>query len=145
MKAVIQRVSEASVTVGGIVVGSIGPGLLVFLGIAETDTEAAISKLAEKIINLRIFEDTAGKMNESVVENGGRILVVSQFTLFGDCSKGNRPSFFDAAKPEKAEEYYERFIDYLKGKGLTIATGTFRSHMDISLINDGPVTLLLES
>lgn len=144
MKAVVQRVTQASVTVNNEIVGKINAGLLVFLGIHRDDTEKHIAALVEKIINLRIFEDQSGKMNHSILESKGSLLVVSQFTLYGDCSKGNRPSFIEAAEPAKAEKYYEEFIQHLKSRDITVASGKFRSYMEVSLINDGPTTLILD-
>ena len=145
MRAVIQRVSRAEVKVAGEPVGKIGPGLCVFLGIGKTDGQANVDQLAEKIKNLRIFEDENGKMNLSVEEVREEILVVSQFTLYGDCRKGNRPSFSNAAPPDQAEKLYEYFVRRLRGAGLTVATGQFKARMNVTLINDGPVTLIVES
>ncbi|MBI5064475.1 MAG: D-tyrosyl-tRNA(Tyr) deacylase [Desulfatitalea sp.] len=145
MRAVVQRVSESSVTVEGRVVGAIGPGLLVLLGVAQSDTEQDADYLADKIAQLRIFEDRDGKMNLSLLESGGALLVVSQFTLLGDCRKGRRPSFAGAAPPETAEALYQRFVAQVRAKGVTTATGQFRAMMKVSLINDGPVTLIVES
>ena len=145
MRACIQRVSEASVTVAGDVIGRIDRGLLVLLGVAAGDGEQDARQLADKICELRIFEDDAGKMNRSLLDVGGAMLVVSQFTLLGDCRKGRRPSFIAAAPPELAEQLYERFVDLVTARGITTATGKFRAHMDVTLVNDGPVTLLLES
>lgn len=144
MKAVIQRVINASVTSDNSVIGAINYGLVVFLAIHKNDIEADIEKMAEKIINLRIFEDVDGKINRSVYEVNGDLLVISQFTLYGDCTRGNRPSFVKAALPEKAENYYEKFISILKEKNLKIATGKFRSYMHVNLINDGPTTIIIE-
>jgi D-tyrosyl-tRNA(Tyr) deacylase len=145
MRAVIQRVSQASVRVEGSVLGEIGPGLLALLGIAKPDTAADAEFLAEKILNLRVFPDQAGKMNRSLMDTGGALLVVSQFTLYGDCSKGRRPSFDDAAPAEQARPLYEHFIEVARRSGLRVETGAFQAHMDVSLVNDGPVTLLVES
>ena len=145
MRAVIQRVSRAEVRVAGEPVGRIGPGLCVFLGIGKTDGQANVDQLADKIKNLRIFEDENGKMNLSVEEVREEVLVVSQFTLYGDCRKGNRPSFSNAAPPDQAEQLYEYFVRRLRGAGLTVATGQFKARMDVTLINDGPVTLIVES
>jgi D-tyrosyl-tRNA(Tyr) deacylase len=145
MRAVAQRVSRASVEVDGSIVGEIGAGLLVLLGVAKTDTAADADFLAAKIVNLRIFSDDAGKMNRSVLESGGDLLVVSQFTLYGDCRKGRRPSFDDAAPAEQARELYERFVSAARQNGARVATGIFQAHMAVSLVNDGPVTLLVES
>ncbi|MCF8111682.1 MAG: D-tyrosyl-tRNA(Tyr) deacylase [Desulfobacteraceae bacterium] len=145
MIAVIQRVKKASVSVEDEAVGSIGPGLLVLLGVAETDTEADISYTADKLVNLRIFSDDKGKMNRSIVDTGGQMLVVSQFTLLGDCRKGRRPSFVKAADPKKAESCYLRFVDMVREKGVSAETGRFQAMMDVSLVNDGPVTLIVDS
>lgn len=145
MRAVVQRVSMAKVTVEGEVIGEIGPGLLVLLGVCEDDTHDDASYLAEKIVSLRIFPDDDGKMNRSLADTGGRMLVVSQFTLFGDCRKGRRPSFIKAARPELADSLYRIFVVEVQGHGIQTATGRFQAHMDVELINDGPVTLLLDS
>ena len=145
MRAVIQRVSRAEVRVAGEPVGRIGPGLCVFLGIGKTDGQANVDQLADKIKNLRIFEDENGKMNLSVEEVREEVLVVSQFTLYGDCRKGNRPSFSNAAPPDQAEQLYEYFVRRLRGAGLTVATGQFKARMDVTLINDGPVTFIVEN
>ena len=145
MRACIQRVREAQVTVAGEVVGQIGAGMLVLLGVAAGDTEADARWLADKIAGLRIFEDAAGKMNLGLAEIGGAMLVVSQFTLLGDCRKGRRPSFVDAAPPELAESLYESFVAAVRAQGISVATGRFRAQMLVSLVNDGPVTLLVES
>jgi D-tyrosyl-tRNA(Tyr) deacylase len=145
MRAVIQRVAAADVRVDHEIVGRIGPGLLVLLGIARSDEEKDADYLADKAVHLRIFEDGNGKMNRSLLETGGEVLVVSQFTLLGDCRKGRRPSFVQAAPPERAEQLYEYFVDQLKMKGITVTTGRFQAVMAVSLINDGPVTLILES
>jgi D-tyrosyl-tRNA(Tyr) deacylase len=145
MRACIQRVSEARVTVDGEVCGQIERGLVVLLGVATDDTSDDARMLAEKIVGLRIFEDDAGKMNLSLAEVGGAMLVVSQFTLLGDCRKGRRPSFVAAAPPELAEKLYQEFVDAAAGQGVVVATGRFRQHMLVSLTNDGPVTLILDS
>ncbi len=145
MKAVVQRVKESSVTVEGKVISSIGKGLLVLLGVAEGDGEKEAVYLADKIANLRIFEDDAGKMNRSLLDIGGEMLVVSQFTLLGDCRKGRRPSFIQAAGPEKANGLYEFFVSKIREMGVSVQTGQFRAMMDVALINDGPVTLIVES
>jgi D-tyrosyl-tRNA(Tyr) deacylase len=145
MRAVIQRVSQASVTVDGEVVGAIERGLLVLLGVAQGDTEHDARTLATKIVELRIFEDDAGKMNRSLAEEEGSLLVVSQFTLLGDCRKGRRPSFIAAAAPELAEQLYQTFVAAAAVQGIRVATGRFRAQMDVALVNDGPVTLLLDS
>lgn len=145
MRAVVQRVSQASVTVDGEVVGQIERGLLVLLGVAQEDTDDDARVLADKIVQLRIFEDADGKMNLGLEEIGGAMLVVSQFTLLGDCRKGRRPSFIAAATPELAERLYKTFVAAVGVKGIPVATGRFRAHMDVALVNDGPVTLLLDS
>lgn len=145
MRAVIQRVAEARVSVGEEIVSGIGPGLCIFLGIAVNDSEKDAESLASKISRLRIFEDEQGKMNRSVRETRGDLLVVSQFTLYGDCRKGNRPSFSAAAAPEPAKRLYDDFVQRLRQTGLKVATGEFRATMKIALVNDGPVTLILET
>jgi len=145
MRAILQRVSEARVQIDGATVGEIGRGLLVLLGVTKSDTAEQARWLADKIVSLRIFNDADGKMNLDVAEVGGAILVVSQFTLYGDCSKGRRPSFIDAAPPETAIPLYEEFINAVKAHGLPTATGRFGAMMQVSLINDGPVTLILDS
>ena len=145
MKAVVQRVSQSAVQVEGQTVGAIGPGLMVLLGVALQDTEKEADFLAEKIVHLRIFEDEDGKLNRSLVDTGGSMLVVSQFTLLGDCRKGRRPSFVRAAAPEKAQALYDHFVRKVNAIGIPTATGRFRSAMQVSLINDGPVTLILET
>lgn len=145
MRAVIQRVKESSVKIDREIIGKIGKGLLVLLGVAEDDGINEAEYLVEKIINLRIFEDENSKMNCSLLETGGEMLVVSQFTLLGDCRKGRRPSFVNAAGPEKANELYEHFVKKVRDKGISVETGKFRAMMDVSLINDGPVTLIVES
>lgn len=145
MRAVVQRVTHGAVTVDGQTVGEIGPGTLVLLGVGRDDTERDADYLAEKIAHLRIFEDDAGKMNHSVLESGGAMLVVSQFTLLGDCRKGRRPSFAAAAPPETAEQLYTHFTDRVRAMGIQVATGRFRAMMQVCLVNDGPVTLILES
>ncbi|HOM00052.1 MAG TPA: D-aminoacyl-tRNA deacylase [Limnochordia bacterium] len=145
MRAVVQRVQEASVTVEGTVVGAITHGLLVFLGVGSGDTSADARYLAKKIARLRIFPDDQGKMNLDVQEVGGQILAVSQFTLYGDCRRGRRPSFSGAAAPDVAETLYQEFVAELQAEGITVATGVFQAHMDVSLINDGPVTLIVSS
>ncbi len=144
MKALLQRVTRASVTVDGEVVGAIGPGLCVLVGVTHGDDEAAADKLADKIWNLRIFEDDAGKMNLSAADAGAEVLVVSQFTLYGDARKGRRPSFVDAARPDQAEPLIERVCDQLRAAGATVATGRFRTDMAVEIHNDGPITLMLE-
>jgi D-tyrosyl-tRNA(Tyr) deacylase len=145
MRAVVQRVKESKVEVKGEAVGAIGPGLLIFLGVGKGDAEKDCDYLANKIAHLRIFPDAGGLMNLSLMETGGAALVVSQFTLWGDCRKGRRPSFAKAARPELAKELYEHFIRLLKVKGICVATGQFQEMMDVYLVNDGPVTLILDS
>lgn len=145
MKAVIQRVKEASVAVDGKCVGKIGLGLLVFLGVAKDDTQNDVDYLVKKLIELRIFEDSQGKMNCSIEETKGEFLVVSQFTILGACQKGRRPSFDAAADPSKGEALYNAFVDGLRAAGQKVETGQFRAMMDVSLVNDGPVTFILES
>lgn len=145
MRAVVQRVSRASVTVEGAIVGAIGPGLLVLLGVGHGDAEKDADYLADKVVNLRIFPDEAGNMNRSVLEMRGEILVVSQFTLYGDSRKGRRPGFSDAAAPEEANRLYRYYVDQVRGSGLPVAEGVFRAMMDVELVNQGPVTLLLDS
>ncbi len=140
MRAVVQRVTRAAVTPGG----SIGPGLCILLGIAEGDDEAGVLRLAEKVARLRIFENEDGKFDRSLLDTGGAALVVSQFTLIADTAKGNRPSFSGAARPEAAEPLYERFADALRGLGVEVATGVFGARMTVELVNDGPVTIVLE-
>lgn len=145
MRAVVQRVSSSSVEVDGKVVGAIDRGLMVLLGVGHEDGEADARYLADKIAGLRIFEDEAGKMNRSVFEVGGAVLAISQFTLYGDCRKGRRPGFSSAAPPEEANRLYEYFVASLQEKGLEVATGIFQADMKVALVNDGPVTMLLDS
>lgn len=145
MRAVVQRVSRANVTVAGEKVGSIDRGLLVLLGVGHDDQNDDICYLADKIVHLRIFEDDQGKMNRSVLDMGGSVLVVSQFTLWGDCRKGRRPSFVAAAPPERAEAAYQAFVEALRRHSVPVATGMFQKTMAVELVNDGPVTLLLDS
>ena len=145
MRACVQRVSRASVTVEGTVVGEIARGLLVLLGVTAADTDNDARHLADKICGLRIFEDADNKMNQSLEDIGGAMLVVSQFTLYGDCRKGRRPSFTQAAPPEQAERLYDTFVAGVGMRGIPVATGRFRAHMNVALVNDGPVTLLLDS
>ncbi len=144
MKTVIQRVTSASVTVEGRIVGEIGRGILVLLGVEKGDAEARADWLAEKIVNLRIFEDEAGKMNMSLRDISGSLLLVSQFTLAGNCDKGRRPSFDSAAAPEEGRRLYEYFVEALKRLNAPVATGIFQADMQVSLVNDGPVTFILE-
>ena len=145
MRAVVQRVSRCKVSVAGRTVGEIGPGLLVLLGVGKADNQAAADYLAEKIIGLRIFEDEAEKMNLSVLDKRGQILVVSQFTLYGDVRRGKRPSFDAAAHPEEARRLYEYFVEKIRNAGLRCETGEFQAMMDVELVNDGPVTIMLDS
>lgn len=145
MRAVVQRVKRARVEINGVNVGEIGGGLLVFLGVGEGDMEKDSGYLARKIAHLRIFPDEKDLMNRSVSDAGGAVLVVSQFTLWGDCIKGRRPSFTRAARPEKARELYENFVGALRAEGLPVSTGRFQEMMEVHLVNDGPVTLLLDS
>ncbi len=145
MRAIIQRVKKAKVEVENIVTGEIGKGLLIFLGVGENDTEKDCSYLVDKIANLRVFPDENDLMNLSLIDINGSALIISQFTLLGDCRKGRRPSFAKAAHPEKANQLYEYFIESFGSKGLKIATGIFKEMMDVSLVNDGPVTILLDS
>ena len=145
MRAVVQRVTQGSVTVQEEIVGRIGAGLLILLGVAEDDDAQDADWMAAKIAHLRIFEDDAGKLNRSLLDVQGEMLVVSQFTLYGDCRKGRRPSFVKAAAPEKAESLYLRFVAQVRQQGITVATGRFRRQMDVALVNNGPVTLIIES
>jgi D-tyrosyl-tRNA(Tyr) deacylase len=145
MRAVIQRVSRAKVTVDGEITGSIDRGLLVLLGVSNEDAEAAADYLVEKTIGLRIFEDDAGKMNLSVADVGGAVLIVSQFTLYGDVRRGKRPSFDRAARPDQANRLYEYFVEKVRAAGLRCETGKFQAMMQVELVNDGPVTILLDS
>lgn len=145
MLAVIQRVKSSSVTVNNEIIGAINSGLLVLLGIAKNDIGDDADYLANKVTNLRIFEDENRKMNRSLLDIGGEMLVVSQFTLLGDCKKGRRPSFILAAGPDQADKLYERFIDQVRQKDVTVVTGRFGATMEVALINDGPVTLIMES
>lgn len=145
MRAVVQKVTQSRVTVGEELVGEIRQGLLVFLGVTQDDEQQDAKYLAEKIANLRIFEDEEEKLNLSVKDIGGAVLSVSQFTLYGDCRRGRRPSFTDAARPEQANALYEQFNAFLKEEGVSVATGRFQTHMMVELTNDGPVTILLDS
>ncbi|MSM40563.1 MAG: D-tyrosyl-tRNA(Tyr) deacylase [Geobacter sp.] len=145
MKAVVQRVSEARVEVDGAVVGAVGRGMLVLVGVAQGDTERDAAWLAKKIVELRIFEDDAGKMNRALADVGGSLLAVSQFTLLGECSKGRRPSFTGAASPDEGKRLYEYFVEQVRQTGTPVATGIFQADMQVHLVNDGPVTFILES
>ena len=145
MRCVVQRVTSSSVTVDGAVSGQIGPGLMVLIGVAVEDTDADLKYMAEKIPNLRIFDDENGVMNRSLLDAGGSILAVSQFTLYGDARGGRRPSYIRAAKPDKADDYYQRLIACWREKGIHVETGVFRTEMKVALVNDGPVTILLDS
>lgn len=145
MRAVVQRVSEASVEVDGAVVGSIGQGLLVLLGVGRNDSDSDLDYMADKIMNLRIFEDSEGKMNLSLLDVGGEMLVVSQFTLYGDCRKGRRPSFSSSASSDIARPMYLKFIDKVRSSGVRVGEGVFGAMMSVRLCNDGPVTLLIDS
>ena len=145
MRAVVQRVKESSVTVGDELVGSIGPGLMVLIGVSKEDTDKDLKYIVEKVMNLRIFDDESGVMNRSVLDVGGSILAVSQFTLYGDARGGRRPSYIRAAKPEMANAFYERAVAAWREAGIHVETGRFRTEMKVSLVNDGPVTILLDS
>ena len=144
MRVLLQRVSRAEVRVGGRVTGAIGTGFLLLVGLTHTDTEAQVQWMAEKVAGLRLFSDAEGKMNLGLEDVGGALLVVSQFTLYGDAAKGRRPSFIDAARPEQAIPLYERFVGMLRERGVHVETGEFGAMMDVELVNDGPVTLWLE-
>src|SRR5215216_969528 len=144
MRAVVQRVTSSSVTVDGLVVGEIGAGLLVLLGVARDDRGEDADYLAEKVINLRIFNDDQGKMNLSLADTGGAMLVVSQFTIYGDARKGRRPSYIEAAEPERANSLYEYFVERIRAQKVQVETGVFQAMMKVGLINDGPVTILLD-
>lgn len=145
MRAVVQRVSEASVTVDGKVTGAVGAGLCVLLGVTHDDGEADAQWMADKVVDLRIFEDAAGKMNLSLADTKGALLAVSQFTLFGDARQGRRPAFVEAARPEVAQPLYDRFCALVRERGVTVAEGVFRATMTVRIVNEGPVTLLLDS
>jgi len=145
VRAVVQRVAEARVSIAGEVVGEIGAGLCVLLGVATSDSEADADALCRKIVGLRVFEDEAGRFARSLDEVGGALLVVSQFTLYGDCRKGRRPSFSDAAPPERAEMLYGRFVERARAEAVTVATGRFGARMKVALVNYGPVTLILDT
>jgi D-tyrosyl-tRNA(Tyr) deacylase len=145
MRAVVQRVSEAAVRVDGAVAAQIGAGLVVLLGVGKGDSDSDAEYLAEKVAHLRILDDDAGQMNRSVLDTAGQVLVVSQFTLYGDVRRGRRPGWSDAAPPEEARRLYEQFVTALRGAGITVETGVFRATMRVALVNEGPVTLLLDS
>ena len=145
MRTVVQRVNNAKIKVDNKIIAGIGKGLLIFLAVGKDDKDEDLQYIEEKIVNLRIFEDSMGKMNLSVLDIKGEILMVSQFTLYGDCRRGRRPSFTEAAPPEMANEYYERIIMDLKSRGIAVSTGQFQAHMEVELTNDGPVTLILDS
>ena len=145
MRCVVQRVTSSSVTVNGVVSGEIGPGLMVLIGISAEDTGADLKYMAEKVPNLRIFDDENGVMNRSVLDTGGSILAVSQFTLYGDARGGRRPSYIRAARPDKADGLYQQLIASWREKGIHVETGIFRTEMQVALVNDGPVTILLDS
>jgi D-tyrosyl-tRNA(Tyr) deacylase len=145
MRVVVQRSKAASVTVDGTVVGEIEKGFVLLVGVTHDDTQADAAFMADKIANLRVFEDEAGKMNLSLLDVGGEVLSVSQFTLYGDCRKGRRPNFMEAARPEHAKEIYDLFNGLLREKGIKVETGVFGAMMDVQLVNDGPVTLIVES
>ena len=145
MRAVIQRVSRAAVSVDGVETGSIDRGFCVFLAVGQGDGQRQVRWLSDKMAGLRVFEDESGKMNLSLSEVAGEVLLVSQFTLYGDCRKGRRPSFVKSAPPDKAKELYEAFIEALKEKGLVVGTGVFQAHMVVDIVNDGPVTLIVDT
>lgn len=145
MRAVVQRVTRGRVTVGGEVTGEIGKGYVVLLGVSKADDAAAADYMAEKIAGLRVFEDDEGKMNRSILDVGGAVLAVSQFTLYGDVRRGRRPGFDQAGRPEQAEPLYERFVAQLRSRGIPVETGRFQTHMEVELVNDGPVTILVDS
>ena len=145
MRAVVQRVASARVTVDGRPVGAIGPGLLVLVGIAGGDGDDAVSYLVDKVVGLRVFPDADGRMNRSVIDVGGGVLLVSQFTLYGDCRRGRRPSFAGAAPPDEARAVYERIVRRFRDRGVAVETGEFQAHMKVHSVNDGPVTILLDA
>ena len=145
MRLVLQRVSEASVTVGGNTVGSIRNGLVILAGMAKSDTESEVDYLADKVLGLRIFPDSSGKMNRNIVDAGGSLLIVSQFTLYGDCRKGRRPSFDEAAAPEQAQALYNHFVEKLRSGPVPVETGVFQAMMEVHLVNQGPVTILMDT
>ncbi len=145
MRAVVQRVVSAKVWVDGAVCGAIGPGLLVYLGVGDGDDDAALTYMVDKVVGLRVFADDAGKMNRSVSDANGAVLVVSQFTLYGDVRRGRRPAFDGAMEPEAARRMYERYVEAVRARGLTVATGEFRAHMTVDAQVDGPITILIDS
>lgn len=145
MRAVVQRVTKGEVSVAGDLLGAIGPGFVVLLGVGDGDTSADAHYLADKVVNLRVFDDEEGKMNLSLLDGGGQVLAISQFTLYGDCRKGRRPSFTAAAPPKEAQELYGEFVERLRGQGVEVVTGKFQAVMQVEIHNDGPVTLLLDS
>ena len=145
MRIILQRVKEAYVEVAGLTVGSISTGLLILIGVTSSDTPQDAEYLVEKVVNLRIFQDREGRMNRSILEVGGSFLVVSQFTLYGDCSKGRRPSFVRAAPPDEARHLYEYFVERLSSRNINVQTGVFQAEMQVHLVNDGPVTFVLDS
>lgn len=145
MRAVVQRISRGQVTVDNQIVGKVGKGFLVLLGVSEEDTQDEVIYMAQKIVGLRVFQDEEGKMNRSINDINGEMLVVSQFTLYGDCRKGRRPSFVKAARPEKADELYQSFVAEVRGQGISVETGQFQAEMSVELVNQGPVTLLIDS
>jgi D-aminoacyl-tRNA deacylase len=145
MRAVVQRTARAAARVAGLTTGEIGTGLLVLLGVGAEDDEVCADRLASRVAGLRVFPDAEGRMNRDLIQVGGSLLVVSQFTLLADTSRGHRPSFIRAAPPDQGERLYKRFVETLRGRGLTVATGEFGTHMDVELVNDGPVTLVLSS
>ena len=145
MRAVLQRVTSSTVSVSGNSIGSIGRGMNILLGVGQEDDESAVAKFAEKIAKLRIFQDGDGKMNRSLLDIKGEVLLISQFTLYGDCRKGRRPSFIGAADPEKGRALYEKMIEAIRGYGVVVATGEFGGYMDVNIANDGPTTIILDS
>ena len=145
MRALLQRVSQASVLVEEEQIGKIGPGLVVLLGVHSSDSDTDIAWMADKVVNLRVFPDSEGKMNKSLADIDGEMLIVSQFTLYGDCRKGRRPGYSEAAPPEKAAALYEQFVREINSRGIKTATGRFQAYMQVFLVNDGPVTLMLDS
>jgi D-tyrosyl-tRNA(Tyr) deacylase len=145
MKVLLQRIKQGAVTVDGELIGKTGPGLCLFLGVAKGDSESDAARLAERATELRIFEDSAGKMNLSLKDVNGEVLIVSEFTLYGDCARGRRPSFSEAAAPAEAERLYDHFVEQVKHLGFRVATGRFQAKMDVQVINDGPVTFILDS